>query len=424
MMHSTRKRRVMCKNVCYMSDADTGWEDDAMSKVRLTDRSVAALKPKDKRYDQSDSLRVGLRVRVSPSGMKTWVFEKRIRGGPLRSHTLGRFPVISLSEARDKAFTLEKEAMEGVDRKAETVGKQTVSSVLDTYEQLHLTNLRTGAERRKQLNTALAKYLDHPISKLERRDFQAFIDKVASSGSLVHANRYKAALSAFAGFAWRRGYTEHNIGAGLSNALREKPRDRVLSLDEVRAIYDAAEFLSPLWKPCIRLLILTAQRRSDIAGLRFSEIDMEKKRFDLPAARTKSGRAHIVHLPDPALELVATLKSKEESKPSCDLLFSTTGKTPVSGFSKVKQQLDELLPDLEPWRFHDFRTAFATTMAETGASEGVVDRVLNHSASASAASAVARVYNHSKQLKQRAAVLDHWAALVTQDSADVVSIAS
>lgn len=394
-----------------------------MSRVRLTDRSIAALKPKEKRFDVSDSLRIGLRVRVAPSGMKTWVYEKRIRGGPLRSHTLGRFPVISLSEAREKAIVLEKEAMEGKDRKVEIVGQETVSAVLDKYEQLHLTNLRTGKERRKQLNTALAKYMDTPISKLERRNFQSFIDQVAATGSLVHANRYKAALSAFSGFAWQRGYIDQNIGAGLPNALREKPRDRVLTIDEVRAIYDAAEFLSPLWKPCIRLLILTAQRRSDIAGLRFTEIDLEKQRFDLPAARTKSGRAHIVHLSDPALELVEALKPEDSRGPTCDLLFSTTGKTPVSGFSKVKQQLDEMLPDLEPWRFHDFRTAFATAMAESGASEGVVDRVLNHSASASAASAVARVYNHSKQLKQRAAVLDHWSVLVTRHSADVVSIA-
>ena len=102
-----------------------------VERVRLTDRSVAALKARDKRYDISDSLRVGLRVRVTPTGIKTWVFEKRIRGGPLRSHTLGRFPAISLSEAREKAIALEKEAMEGVDRKAEQIHSTTVATVLD-----------------------------------------------------------------------------------------------------------------------------------------------------------------------------------------------------------------------------------------------------------------------------------------------------
>lgn len=387
-----------------------------VERVRLTDRSVAALKARDKRYDVSDSLRVGLRVRVTPTGIKTWVFEKRIRGGPLRSHTLGRFPAISLSEAREKAISLEKEAMEGVDRKAENIKNKSVREVLLEYDKKHLFQLRTRKERLRQLETALAPHLDKPIGKLTRQNFRSFIDKVAAKGSLIHANRYKAALCAFSGFAWREEFISENIGAGLSNAKREKPRDRVLTLDEIRAIYDAAEFLSPLWTPIVRLLILTAQRRSDIAHLRWSEVELEKQRVVLPAARTKSGRAHIVHLSEAALA-----ELPEQGK--WDLLFTTTGNSPVSGFSKMKRELDKLLPDLEPWRFHDFRTSFATVMAESGANEGVVDRILNHAATGSAASAVARVYNMSSQLPQRAKVLDDWAALITQRETNVVRLA-
>lgn len=391
-----------------------------MARVMLTDRSVAALQPKEKRYDVSDSKRVGLRVRVAPTGIKTWVFEKRIRGeSVLRSHTLGRFPVISLAEARDKALTLEKEAVEGVDRKAKGLRDETVRMVLDEYEKRHLAQLRTGKDRRKQLDAALAKHLDKPIIKLERQHLRDFVEKVAETGTLIAANRYRAALSAFATYAWKRDLIDQNIGAGLPSATREKPRDRLLTLTEVRAIYDAAGLLSPLWTPIIRLLILTAQRRGDIVGLRHSEIDFDKRRIDLPGARTKNGKAHIVHLSEPAFEIVSAVT------PTNDLMFTTTGKTPVSGFSKVKVEIDKLLPeDMAPWTFHDFRTAFATIMAEGGADEGIVDRILNHSASASAASAVARVYNLSAQLDKRAIVLDRWAELVTKRSAKVVSIAS
>jgi integrase len=391
-----------------------------MARVMLTDRSVAALQPKEKRYDVSDSKRVGLRVRVAPTGIKTWVFEKRIRGeSVLRSHTLGRFPVISLAEARDKALTLEKEAVEGVDRKAKGLRNETVRMVLDEYEKRHLAQLRTGKDRRKQLEAALAKHLDKPIIKLERQHLRDFVEKVAESGTLIAANRYRAALSAFATYAWKRDLIDQNIGAGLPSATREKPRDRLLTLTEVRAIYDAAGLLSPLWTPIIRLLILTAQRRGDIVGLRHSEIDFDKRRIDLPGARTKNGKAHIVHLSEPALEIASAVT------PTNDLMFTTTGKNPVSGFSKVKVEIDKLLPeDMAPWTFHDFRTAFATIMAEGGADEGIVDRILNHSASASAASAVARVYNLSAQLDKRAIVLDRWAELVTKRSAKVVSIAS
>lgn len=392
-----------------------------MARVMLTDRSVAALQPKEKRYDVADSKRVGLRLRVSTAGVKTWVFVKRIRGESiLRSHTLGRFPAISLSEAREKALTLEKEAVEGVDRKAEVKNMQTVRTILDRYDEMHLAQLRTGKQRRKQIEVAFGSRLDDPMNKVERRHLQEFIDKVAGKGTKVLANRYKAAISAFTSFAWKRGYIDHNIGAGLAKAPgKEKPRDRVLSLNEVRAIYDAAGLLSPLWTPIIRLLILTAQRRGDIVGLRHSEIDFDKRRIDLPGSRTKNGKAHIVHLSEPALEIVNGVTPKN------DLMFTTTGTTPVSGFSKVKVEIDKLLPEgMEPWTFHDFRTAFATIMAEGGADEGIVDRILNHSASASAASAVARVYNLSAQLDKRAIVLDRWAELVTKRSAKVVSIAS
>ena len=392
-----------------------------MARVMLTDRSVAALQPKEKRYDVSDSKRVGLRVRVAPTGIKTWVFEKRVRGeSKLRSHTLGRFPVISLAESREKALTLEKEAVEGVDRKAEVKNMQTVRTILDRYDEMHLAQLRTGKQRRKQIEVAFGNRLDDPMNKVERRHLQEFIDKVAGKGTKVLANRYKAAISAFTSFAWKRGYIDQNIGAGLAKAPgKEKPRDRLLTLTEVRAIYDAAGLLSPLWTPIIRLLILTAQRRGDIVGLRHSEIDFDKRRIDLPGSRTKNGKAHIVHLSEPALEIASAVT------PTNDLMFTTTGKTPVSGFSKVKVEIDKLLPeDMAPWTFHDFRTAFATIMAEGGADEGIVDRILNHSASASAASAVARVYNLSAQLDKRAIVLDRWAELVTKRSAKVVSIAS
>ncbi|SIT05309.1 Arm DNA-binding domain-containing protein [Paracoccus saliphilus] len=79
-----------------------------MERLRLTDGSVAALEPQDKRYDKSDGLRIGLWIRVTPTGVKTWIFEKRIRGGALRSHTLGRSPVVSLSEALEKPCPLRK----------------------------------------------------------------------------------------------------------------------------------------------------------------------------------------------------------------------------------------------------------------------------------------------------------------------------
>nr|WP_253285896.1 MULTISPECIES: tyrosine-type recombinase/integrase [unclassified Ruegeria] len=248
------------------------------------------------------------------------------------------------------------------------------------------------------------------------------------------ANRIRAALKHFARWAWRREYLDQDIGDRLERATKEQIRERVLSLDEIRAIWRKTHELGDLWGPPVRLLILTVQRRTSINNLRKSELELSNARFKKAISQEKNDRGHITHLSPRALsEIEAVLSRQEQAKTEArkskelgstpvkaatsDLLFTTTGRTPISGWSKMKARLDELLgEDFEPWRLHDFRTAFATHMAERGISESVVDRVLNHAASASKASAVARVYNQAELLSQRAKALDQWADLVTETS--------
>jgi len=172
--------------------------------------------------------------------------------------------------------------------------------------------------------------------------------------------------------------------------------------------------MGDLWGPMFRLLLLTAQRRGEILNLRRSEIEIERARIVKPGSLTKNGKAHITHLSDPALnEIKAQCDCLPDDQPT-DLLFTTTGRTPVSGVSKAKARLDGFLCEgFEPWRLHDIRTAFATAMADAGIPETVADRVLNHSASGSAPSAVARVYNQAELLPQRADALNRWAQMVT-----------
>ena len=160
--------------------------------------------------------------------------------------------------------------------------------------------------------------------------------------------------------------------------------------------------------------MLTAQRRGDLSGMLWSEIDFAKHRWSIPGRRTKNKRSHIVHLSDPVMTELKTLRAAAD--PECDLVFTTTGKTPVNGFSRVKHRLDQIV-QLPDWRFHDLRTAFASSLCDAGEPEGVVDRVLNHAASGSAPSAVARVYNQSEYLPQRARALDMWANLVVGNGA-------
>ncbi|SFF17176.1 Site-specific recombinase XerD [Sulfitobacter brevis] len=399
----------------------------------LTDRYLKSLKaPPTGRLEVSDTKRAGLRFRLTASGRATWMFEKRVKGGSKRKHTLGGWPEpVSLSQARALALELEAEAARGIDRvaiaEAERLDAETAKSkalsvrqVLELYDRLHLSGLRRGSERKRQIEQALQPRLGDPMGSLTRADLQKPIDEKASAGRGVFANRIRSALMAFTGWAADRDHLETDIGLRLTKPTKEASRERAPTRSEVHAIWNATFDLGDLWGPALRLLILTAQRRQEIFGLEWSEIDFDAATITKPGARTKNGREHVTHLSPPALSELRELRGKTDRQPQ-SLVFTTTGKTPVSGISKVKTRLDKLLgDDFEPWRLHDIRTAFATAMVERGVPENVADRVLNHSAVGSAPSSVARVYNRANMLSQRAQALDRWAEIVTGKVSPVV----
>lgn len=370
------------------------------------------------------------------------MYEKRVKGGPKRKHTLGtyctwsdtgqRLPIqLALSEARQRALEIELEAGLGVDRvedaRAAKIDREraaallvTVEALIDIYAELKLQNLKTGDERSRELKKALRNYLNRNPQELSKADLQAIIDERALAGRLVYANRIRSYLRAFTAWAARRDYLEEDIGFALEGTGPEVARDRVLSLDEVREIYKATSALNELWGPMLRLLVLTGQRRGEISTLRWAHVDLAARRIALPGSLTKNGRPHITHLSQPAHDELSVLW---EQGTKGEFVFTTTGVTPSSGISKAKRHLDrELGNRVGKWRLHDLRRSMATALAEAGVPEGVVDRIQNHSASGSAPSAVARVYQQSDLLPQRAAALDRWADMVTDRPAELLSI--
>jgi integrase len=401
---------------------------------RLSAKSIAALLPPPKgRLELVDTEATGLRFRLSAKGAASWSLQVNVDGDK-RRFTVGEYPAVGLSKAREEARRLRAEALSGHDPirakrdlKAKASTALTTEAALVSYAALHLADLRSAEEREIQLRSALDAYLDRPIAALARSELQGAIDAKAGQGHPVAANRLRAALSHFAGWCWRRGHIPDDIGRATSKAMRERPRERVLSLGEVRIIQVHAEAMGAPWAAFLQLLLLTAQRRGDVAGMLWEEVDLPAALWSIPGLRSKNRKAHAVHLSAPALEILNALHVAA-GRPSRGLVFTTTGKTPVSGFNRVKLRLDAALTiarieaghdaaeaALEHWRLHDFRTAFASHLADAGEAEGVVDRVLNHVASASSASAVARVYNRAELLPQRRAALDAWASMVTSE---------
>lgn len=411
-------------------------------KRRLTDIAIRSIKPNPtRRIEISDSERVGLRLRMTPQGSVSWLYQKKIKGGARRGFKLGTYPTMSLAQARSAALEIQIEAERGIDRvhaeesaKAQGLAAQSVLDILEIYIATYLDQeLKAGQsreERKRQLNTYLLPHFPKRVGALTRSDLQLIVDTKQAEGKVVMANRLRAALSAFTGWAYRRGHISEDIGVLLQRAGKEKPRERTPTIVEVKLIWDQTFKMGDLWGPYLRMCILTGQRsRKDVLAMRWAWVETDRCRYEIP--NPKNGRPHIVHLSVPAMAELSRVKASQAHAPS-PYIFTTTSIRPASGVSRAKLSLDGYIASawavagnpepFEPWVLHDLRRSQATALAETGFDEGVVDRIQNHVASGSRASAVAAVYNKAQKLPERAAALDAWARMVTSDGDNVVKL--
>jgi integrase len=220
---------------------------------------------------------------------------------------------------------------------------------------------------------------------------------VARSGALA------AALGSLFSWATRRRLVAVNPTAGMYRPKQSASRSRVLTDAEVAAVWRASASFGFPFGSVIQLLLITGQRRNEVAAMRWSELSDDFSIWNLPPARTKNKQPHIVQLPPLAREIVAATPRQV----AVDFLFSTTGVTSVSGFSKFKSMLDAAAPTAEPWRIHDLRRTAVTGMAELGVMPHVIEAVVNHLSGHK--SGIAGVYNRAQYSAERKAALELWA---------------
>ena len=193
--------------------------------------------------------------------------------------------------------------------------------------------------------------------------------------------------------------------AGLKAPAEEKSRDRILDDRELAAVWAAAGQVDPIYGALVRLLILTGQRRGEIAGLTWDEIDGKKLLITLPRERVKNDRAHEVPLSPQAMAVIEGLPRTSKT-----YVFSMAGKGPINGFGKPKTRLDKLC-GFDDWVLHDIRRSVATGMAETGIQPHIIEAVLNHVSGHKAG--VAGIYNRSQYATEKRAALEAWAKHVS-----------
>lgn len=385
-------------------------------KKRLTEISVKRQSPNpNRRIEISDEVCAGLVLRITKNGKKSWSVVYRIadqgidgKRGKLQRYTLGAYPLIDLKAAREQCRELKDLADQGIDPAAERKDAsqrrqlRIFEAVLENFIEQHANPNTTKGGDIKHL---LEQTFDYgwqkmDIAEIGRPDVHKLLDQITEDKSVAYAREMRAKLSKMFNWSVDRGLIVANPMAGLQRPeLNHVARDRVLDMSELKAIWGAADQVGYPFGPIVKLLILTGQRRSEIAEMRRAWISSDGTYFEVPASSYKSKVIHLVPLPETA----QTILEQQPIWNHGDFVFSMSGgKKPSSGFSQVKIRLDKL-SGVTKWTFHDLRRSLATHLARLGVSQEHIERVHGHTIAG-----VAGTYNHYNYQKEKLAALTVW----------------
>jgi len=375
----------------------------------------------------------GFGLRVRPSGRKVYIVEYRPgaggRSAPKRRHTIGAHgspwtPDMARNEAR-RILAL---VSQGKDPSAERAAARKRDG--DTVDDFMALFIDKYARKRQKSWRETERVFRHDVSpaigrkllgEVTRQDIVHLLDDIAERGPVM-ANRTLAYTRRFFNWCIERGYTSDNPCAALKPFGTNGSRERVLSDDELAEVWLAAEQCNTVWSSILKLLILTGQRRAEVGEMRWAEIDLDARTWTLPAERTKNKRSHEVPLTESVVNIITDIPPLEYDggggfMRESTLVFTTTGKTPFSGYSRAKETLDRKIleirisdnPDakaMEGWTLHDLRRTVVTGMARLGVHPHIADALLNHKEGI--IRGVAAVYNRHAYLEERRDALEQW----------------
>jgi len=375
----------------------------------LTNKTLEALKPQAKRYEVHDLLCPGMRVRVSAQGQK--VFSVKFRYGlDQKRMKLGVFPRITLATAREKAMDILRQVDEGIDpTRRRRSPDMKVESVCREFIRLHAqARNKSWREAERILEREfVGTFGQRDIREIKRFDVLEIMDAAVARGSTYQANRILSNIRKLFNWCVERGIVETSPITGLKAPTKEESRDRVLEDDEIfRLLRACCNDVYP-FRQFVPILLATAQRRGELAEMRWSEVDLDAKQWVIPADRSKNGKPHVVPLSPYALDVLNEVPRFLD----CDYVFTTTRNSPVSGFSKMLRRLSEG-SQTSDWRLHDLRRTAASGMARAGVAPHVVEKVLNHISGT--ISGVAAVYNRYGYDREKREALETWGEYLAQ----------
>ena len=430
----------------------------------LTAAAVAKFRPGRKRRRIRDLGARSLFLIIEPSGHKSWQMRFRTPSGRIGKMTLGTVDLsgqevkgdpkigqpLTLAAARLLAAEVHRERALGHDpvadhkarkhRQRTEIAEGNASSFAAVARQFIEEHARPHTRRWQETARMLGyqpedlslipdslavRWGDRPVGKIDSHDVWSVVDEARRLGvpgrevrnpglSEARGRALLAILSSLFGWLQRQRRVTANPCAGIHHPPASKPRDRVLSSDELRWFWLACDGINEPFRSIFRLLALTGQRLNEVAGMRREEL-RDDGTWHLPGSRTKNRLSHLVPLPALARSIIAGMPAGQTQ-----FIFTTSAGRPPTSWSGPKATLDAAMltlarerdPDavLEPWRLHDLRRSFVTGLVEIGVPPHVVEQIVNHVSGSRAG--VAGVYDKSQLLPERRTALERWAAQV------------
>ncbi len=332
-----------------------------MPRRQLTDRFCDHAKTDGQQIDYFDEAVRGLALRVSPTKKAwTWLYTQ---GGKRKRLTFATYPATSLAGARAKVELMRQEIEAGRDPLPQA---ETFKAICEEY--LRRCRLRTKADRQRCLERLVWPVFGlRPIGEIRRSEIVRLLDGIEDANGSVMADRTLALVRTIMNYhASRSDDFRSPIVKGMARTRpKERQRERTLSDDELRSVWAAA---SGVFGSMVKFILLTAARRSEASAMRRAEID--GRDWTLPAARNKAKIDFVRPLSDTALAVLPVTDGSQ-------YVFSTDGKTPISGFSKFKVSLDRA-SGTSGWTLHDCRRTARSLMSRAGVSADVAERCLGH----------------------------------------------
>ena len=435
----------------------------------ITAAAVKNYRPGEGRREIPDGGCSGLYLVIQASGHRSWAMRFRRPNGKPAKLTLGPVdlsgkeaesePVLdsplTLASARRLAAEIHRQRAMGRDVVAdydasrrrqksqhESRAKSTYASAAkdfieqyaskktrrwrETARLLGLAYPPTGGEPTRIKGGLCERWNDKPIAEIDGHDIHSLIDETRRSGAPGLERRSDGPTEARARvmlsclskmFSWlvQHRRVSQNPCKDVHRPEASAARDRVLTDAEIVKFWRATDAERKELSALLKLLLLTGCRLNEVAGMTRAELSDDGATWNIPGSRTKNKRPHVVPLAPLARKMVGT--------GSEGFVFTTTGRSPVSGWSKIKRRLDAAMK-IPPWRLHDLRRTAATGMAEIGIAPHIVEAALNHISGAKAG--VAGTYNRAAYAEEKRAALERWAShvqgLVSARPANVVKM--